>query len=191
MFQLFGLLFELVKISILGSIYASFLLLVFLVVGHFKPGSLFSKVLKKKMLFWFLSGSLISIGLFFFMFTFWGNHGLGDWARIPLDYKKQVIEVDGTRAYLQNTSYTYGDIEIEKFEFTKNFLCGKTGNTLTSYPGDYLVYNLITNEVTFYNDESTYAAFACTKGLPAINTFKNFSYHYNRYWNGWRFWLLP
>ena len=83
---LFHFIFELVKISILGCIYATLTLVTFKIIGRFKPESWFDIVSRKKLRLWFLSGLIASFGLFGFMFTYWGDHGLGDWARIPIGH---------------------------------------------------------------------------------------------------------
>jgi len=44
---LFHGIFELIKISILGCIYATLTLMTFVAIGHFKPGSWFDRVAKK------------------------------------------------------------------------------------------------------------------------------------------------
>jgi O-antigen/teichoic acid export membrane protein len=97
----FHLIFELIKISISGCAYATLTLLIFKIIGHYKPDSWFDSVSKKKLRFWFLSGHVISVGLFFFMFTYYGNHGLGDNARVPVGHFKVVRH--GGSTYIQNS----------------------------------------------------------------------------------------
>ena len=181
----FHLIFELIKISILGCVYATLALLAFKIIKHFRPNSWFDRAAKKKLRLWFLSG------LFLFMFSYWGDHGLGDWARIPLGQWKEVVQVDGTRALIQNTNYEKGnDIGIEKFQITNDFLCGKTQEHFSEYPGDYFVFNLKTNDVTFFKDKNKYETYANNNQLPQTNQFNDFYYHYKKYWSGWRFWVL-
>ena len=191
MFVLFDLVFGLIKISFLGCIYATLALLTFKLIGRYKPDSWFNRIAKRKVRLWFLSGLFISLGLFSFMFTYWGDHGLGDWARIPIGHWKEVVQVDGTRGLIQNTNYENGNgIGLENFQLTNDFLCGKTQEHLSKYPGDYILYNLETNEVTFFKDKKEYENFANENQLPLVKQFNDFNYHYNRYWRGWRFWLL-
>ena len=188
---LFNFIFEFIKISILGCLYATLTLVTFKIIGRYKVDSWFDKVSRKKLRLWFLGGLIISLGLFGYMFTYWGDHGLGDWARIPVGHWRQVIEVDGTRAAIQETNYENGNmIEIEKFEYSSDFLCGKTQEDISKYPGAYFIYDLKTNDVKFFNDKKEYELFANQKGLPMTNDFKTFSDHYSDYWGGWRFWFL-
>jgi hypothetical protein len=191
MFVLFDIIFELIKISFLGCIYATLTLFTFILIGRYNPNSWFDRISKKKLRIWFLSGLIISTGLFSFMFTYWGDHGIGDWARIPLGHWKEVVQVDGTRGLIQNTNYGIGSgIGLEKFQITNDFLCGKTQVSLSKYPGDYIVYSLETNDVTFFKDKNGYDTYANKNQLPLETHFKDFNYHYKRYWKGWRFWIL-
>lgn len=76
---LFHFIFQLIKIGILASIYASILIGIILIVGKFKKTEYLERVKLEKGKSWFSFGFLISIGLFIFSFTYWGgNHGLGD-----------------------------------------------------------------------------------------------------------------
>jgi hypothetical protein len=112
---LFHFIFELIKISILGCIYATLTLLTFKIIGHYKPDSWFDKVSKKKLRLWFLSGLVISVGLFFFMFTYFGDHGLGDSAKVPIGHFKVARQINGIDTYLQNSK---GDqLGIKNFTF--------------------------------------------------------------------------
>jgi hypothetical protein len=56
----------------------------FEIIGHYKQNSWFNRI-SKKLNFWYLSGR-ISLGLFIFTFTYYGDHGLGDNAKIPIGH---------------------------------------------------------------------------------------------------------
>lgn len=189
---LFSLIFEFVKIEILSCVYATVVFLIFKAISYYKPGSWFDNVFKKKVRLWFLNGFFASAGLFVFMFTYWGDHGLGDNERIPIGHWKQIQQVDGVYCYMQRTKNNYeNQIDISIFTITANFICAKTEKQFQDYPGEYFVYNLKNNDVIFLKNESEYNTYANVNKLPLSNTFKDFDYHYNHYWNGWRFWLLP
>ena len=83
---IFHFVFEIIKISILGSVYACLILLLFRVIAVFSPDGWFARTSEKQLNFWFKSGFLISISLFSFMFTYWGDHGLGDSSEGFLDF---------------------------------------------------------------------------------------------------------
>ena len=99
---LIHLVIELAKISILGCIYATLILIIIKIIANNKPNSWFGRLSRKKLRLWCLSGLFISGGLFFFMFTNFGDHGLGDSARIPVGHWRAIQEVNGTQAYLQD-----------------------------------------------------------------------------------------
>jgi len=81
---LFGFIFEFIKIGFLASFYAFIILLVFRRTGKTKLSSWLNKRLKNRIIFWFINGTFISIFLFIWMFTYWGEHGIGDASRIPI-----------------------------------------------------------------------------------------------------------
>jgi hypothetical protein len=183
---LFHFIFELIKISILGCIYATLTLLTFKIIGHYKPDSWFDRVSKKKLRLWFLSGLVISVGLFFFMFTYFGDHGLGDSAKVPVGHFKVVNQINGTDAYLENSK---GDqLGIKKFTFDNENLYAETQG---EFNGDYVIWNLRTDSWTYYKTKDDYLSVAKQKNYPTPESFKDFFEHYKQHWNGWRFFLLP
>lgn len=184
---LFHGIFELIKISILGCIYATLTLLTFVVIGHFKPDSWFARVSKDKWRLWVNSGLIISVGLFIFMFTYFGDHGLGDSSRVPVGHFKVVKY--GADAYLQNDK---GDqLGIINFTFDNNRLYAETQNISYEPKGDYVVWDLRTDEWTFYKTKADYLKAAIANSYPTPDKFDDFYEHYKRHWNGWRFWCLP
>lgn len=186
---LFHGIFELIKISILGCIYATTTLLIFKLIGRYKPNSWFDRASRKKLRLWFLSGLLISFGLFFFMFTYLGNHGLGDNARVPVGHWRAIHEVNGT-AYIQDEG-PISMLTMNKFIVTDDFIYGQVGEINANYKGEYFAYDLVNNEVKTFEKEKDYLDFLITKNLDTKPDYKDFSYYYSRHWNGWRFWLLP
>ncbi len=187
---LFHLIFTLVKIAILGSVYATLILLAILIIGKIKPDSWFAKISNEKKQLWFSSGFVVSILIIIYAFTYWGNHGLGDSSRIPVGHWKIIHQTD-LWAYIDNVDYGSGQLPIQEFAKTKNFICAKTGiSPIERPPGEFVIWDLKTNEVKFLSDEFEYAEFAERNKLPTISDFKKFNAHYRDYWNGWRFWLL-
>ncbi len=184
--SLFHLIFELVKISLLACFYATASLVVFKIIAYYKPGTWFETLTKKKLRFWFVSGFLISIGLFLFMCSHSGDHGLGDSAKIPLGHSKEVLEIDGTNTFLQDAGGE--QLAIGKFAFDSNNLYAETPD---NDDGNFVVWNLQTDSRTFYKTKSDYLKVAKQNNYPLPNSFEPFSLLYNDYWHGWRFWLLP
>lgn len=186
---LFHLIFELIKISILSCIYASLILLIFKIIANYKPNSWCDRISKKKLKFWFSIGLYISIFLFFFMFSHFGDHGLGDSARIPIGHSKAIQEVDGVQAYIQDEG-PISMIEIEQFKITDDFVYGYISEENGNYEGSYFIYDLVNNSIKTFSKESDYINSLKTKNLDN-NDYKDFSKYYDQYWKGWRLWLLP
>src|SRR5690554_8216401 len=81
-----GFIGSLIKIGVLSSIYALLVLGFFRIIGNIRPTSWFNKISTKKLRFWFISGFFFSVGLFFYLFSYWGFHGFGDGPRIPIGH---------------------------------------------------------------------------------------------------------
>jgi hypothetical protein len=186
---LFHFIFELIKISILASIYAAVTLLVFKTIGGYKPDSWFDRVTKKKIKFLLLSGFIISVGLFFYMFTYFGNHGLGDSARVPVGHFKVVRQINGVDSYIQNSNGE--QLGIINFAFGNDRLYAETQRDSNAKKSDYVVWDLHNNRWTFYKTKADYLMAAQQNDYPNPDLFEEFETHYRRHWLGWRFWLLP
>jgi hypothetical protein len=181
----FHFIFELVKISILGCIYATFALLIFKAASHYKPRKWMNVISPKQ--FWFLSGFVISVGLFGFMFTYWGNHGLGDSARIPIGYFKTVERINLSEPYIQNDKGN--SLLIESFITDRNHLYAKLDKYVEE--GSFLVWDLQNDKWKFYQTKDEYLKIARLNKYPLPDTFRDFEQNYSDYWHGWRLWFLP
>src|SRR5690554_2919160 len=98
---LFHFVFELIKIAILVSVYATLILLTFKLIAKYRRGSWFDRVSRNKLKFWLINGIIIFIGLFVFMLTQYGDQGLGDSARMPSGYVREIRGMNGTQSYMQ------------------------------------------------------------------------------------------
>ena len=186
---LFHGIFTIIKLAILGSIYATILLIVFRLVAKLKQDSWANKVSKKKIRFWFLSGATCSILLVIIANTHWGSHGLGDFATIPLRHGQNVNQINGTQAFIR-VQYQYGELQIGDFAKTSTYLVGETEVSTVDDPEDYFAWNLNSNEVEYFSTKEEYITFADKNNLPSPSEFKSFWEHYQDYWGGWRFWTL-
>jgi hypothetical protein len=185
----FHFIFELVKIAILSSIYAILILLIFRIISYCKPDSWFDRSTKNKPKFWFLSGFIISLGLFFYMFTYFGDHGLGDSASVPIGHFKVVRQANGVDSYIQTSQ---GDpLGILNFTFDNNRLYAETQRENSEKKGDYVVWNLQNDSWAFYKTKTDYLIAVEQNNYPPPEQFKEFWYYYKLHWHGWRFWLLP
>ncbi|MBR9922815.1 MAG: hypothetical protein GYB31_18465 [Bacteroidetes bacterium] len=182
---LFHLIFEFIKISILASAYAAIFLLVFILWGKISPNNWTQRVNAHRRGFCYTFGLGIFIILFCWMFTYWGDHGLGDSARIPIGYAKEINEINGNQAYINLKDSEDEMINIESF-FVKEDVCvGETGTK------DYFFWNLRINEIEIVSSKESYDAKALSLNLPSRAQFQTFEEAYRNHWSGWRFWLLP
>lgn len=124
--------------------------------------------------------------LFFFSFSYWGNHGMGDVARLPIGFGQAMYNIDGAWTYFSpNEEPNIVDINVEKFAVQQQQL------SIQQEGGQYIVINLQTLEQISFPDKTTYNTFAAVNNLTNSRDFKDFSTHYKEYWSGWRFYLLP
>ena len=91
-----------------------------MIIRTLKPIEYLENVKKEKKKYWFVFGLSISIGLFIYSFTYWGNHGLGDSARIPIGNFKEVGETNGTDSYIEPENYPYRAIMVHSFKKSDN-----------------------------------------------------------------------
>ena len=185
--------FEIIKICILSCFYATITLLTFLWLGKMKPNSWFKRVAEKKKKFWFLSGLFISIGLFIFMFTYWGFHGLGDGPRVPIGHGLIVDNTDWTEYGYVNEIQTNDSISVEmtKFKVTNDKLLGNLDSRFYTYKNSYFIYDMNTKYLQEFQTKKDYEDFALKNDLPLENEFMTFEQNYQKRWGGWWFWLLP
>ena len=184
---LFHFVFELIKIAILSSIYALVILFLLKGISRYKTKKFFDKIISNNVLFWFISGVIISILQFFWMFSYSGSHGLGDYARIPLGHNKEVQQMNGDWTFISPKGYEYEKFRIYSFALKGNYFVGQK----TMEAEKYYIWNLRSNEIESINSKEEYRVQANELNLPEISEFKKFYEMYNKYWGGWRFWLLP
>jgi len=189
---LIHLIFELIKISILGSLYATLLIYTLKLISKHKPNSWIDKILIMKRRIWFIIGFIVSISLFIFLFSYWGNHELGDSARIPIGYEKEILNTNWTKyANFNGVKSQEGNaIYTTKFKIDDNKLCGNYESDFYDYKNSYFVYNLKLKTLTEFNNEIEYNNYADKNELPQANELLSFEDNYGKYWYGWRFWLL-
>lgn len=182
-------LFELIKITILGFIYATILYYIYNLIPENKKPEWIKRWLKNKKRLW-LS---ISLFLLFYMFTPYGYHGLGDSARIPISFTKEISNINWTKyAQLDNIkSIEDNDIYLTRFKIVNKTLCGNLDSDFFSYQNDYFVYDIDSEKLEEFQTETDYNKFAESKKLPKSHELKSFEENYNEYWSGWRFFLLP
>jgi hypothetical protein len=190
---LFHFIFELIKISILGAIYASLTLLIFKTIVKFKPNSWFERVSQKKLKFLFLGGLIISTTLFIYMFSYWGNHGFGDGPRIPMGHGIIVDNTNWTEyGYISdiNTSDNH-KIEMTKFLVFEDKLLGNLDSWFNDFKNGFFIYDMNSQEIREFKTISEFDQYALSNNLPSSEKLLTFEVNYKNRWSGWRFWLLP
>jgi hypothetical protein len=181
--------FELLKITVLGFIYSSILYYIYNLIPENKKPEWIKTWLKTKKRLW-LS---ISLFLLFYMFTPYGNHGLGDLARIPISFSKEIININSSNygKLDEIKSSEDNDIYLTQFKKVNNILCGNLDSDFYDYQNSFFVYNIDTEKLEEFETENGYNKFAESKNLPKSNELKSFKENYSEYWSGWRFFLLP
>jgi hypothetical protein len=189
---LFHFVFELFKIAVLASVYATVVRFIIIKIARKKPSNLSSKISTHKTALWYLFGSIISVMLFAYMFSYWGDHGLGDFARIPIGHGKSIEQVNGGMTFIRPPGYEYEVLCIDDYVLSNDFLFAKTakyymrGNT-----GGIAIWDLKKNRISFLDAVKNIDTFYHNHHIKNQLKFQDFQSHYANYWNGWRFWLLP
>jgi len=190
---LFHFIFQLFKIGILALVYAFFLVGILLILGKIRPTYFLNKVKTEKKKYWFRLGFLISIGLFIFSCTYWGNHGLGDSAKIPIGHWETIGNINWTEyGYLKGQKTSDGfDIETTRFKVTNDKLSGNLDSWFYNFENSFFVLDLKTDEIIEFKTEPEFNKYAENNKLPKSNELLSFKQNYNNHWGGFRFFLLP
>lgn len=139
---------------------------------------------------WIMSYIAIYVGLFLYMFTFWGSHGLGDSARVPIAHWREIHELNCTQAYIQSDKHV-SIVLIDKFFVTDDFVYGLLTKDNENYDGLFFVYDLTSNTINTFKQEHLYVNYLKANRLELNIEYKDFDYYYSQHWHGWRFWILP
>ena len=171
----FHFLFEIVKIALLATGYSAVLFLLLYVVAEIPK-------LKFKKVRFYAIYRVVAVVLFVFMFTYYGDHGLGDDSRIPIGHWESIRASDGY-PYLEMPGHS-GQLNIGTFSLSGDIICAEADSGI-------VYYNLRSNRAVTFKREAAYITFANRYKLPLPDEFEDFYKHYREYWGGWRFWLLP
>lgn len=181
--------FELVKIALLSSFYAFILLMLIKLYGSFRPKSWLYNLTRKEAKFWRKSFVVIYLILFIWQFTYWGNHGLGDSARIPIGYGKDIRQINGLFTFIRPKGYETETFPVYAYSLNKNYCFGETDEDVSK--NQYFIWNLETNEAENYETIQEFQTRALQLKIPINTKLSTFRKGYSNYWNEWRFWLLP
>lgn len=176
MFTIFHFVFELFKIVSLAAAYTFALYVLKFLYTEIKKNS---KVKEVK----FFSLYMPVVGLMLiYSFTYYGDHGLGDEAHLPIGYG-ETIDANDNYSYV-DLNKEVNQIHVDSFSVQHDHLCLVSDNL-------FYDYHLPSGELKRFNSRDLYDAYASGHHLPKVKEFKKFSPQYAAYWNGWRFWCLP
>ncbi|GAB5417448.1 MAG: hypothetical protein Crog4KO_30300 [Crocinitomicaceae bacterium] len=124
--------------------------------------------------------------LFIWQFSYWGDHGLGDYSRVPIGYGKEIEQINSTGMYISPNGYESQMFGIKEYSIDKEYCFG----SMSKNKG-FFIWNLKTNGIQKISTYEKYMDELKSKRIQDKYVFHNFQEAYDSYWSGWRFWLLP
>lgn len=172
--QNFGL--ELLKILLLAAAYA-FIIYSLRLLASGRMRQQWFRYIK----YWHIR--LVTCGaLIVFSYTYYGDHGTTDSHYLPLGHHKTMFGTDDY-AFFRASDFSRA-MSVDSFLVRRDTLCMESG-------GSYFVYNLPTGQMKRFDNKKSYEQYASRNELPEAENFLDFKSQYNRYWHGWRRWVLP
>lgn len=187
MFALFHLIAVCMKITLLSTFYTSLVLLI-TTKGNFKLVlSQVKKIVKMKQ--FPIAYPVIWLLLFVYSFTYYGDHGLGDSAKIPIGHGKIVSSVDHTTTSIRcNNQY----IILHQFYTKEDFLYAQTlRSPFSKEINGYLIWDLKVDKYRTFDTEKEFKNFIKEKPQLVNGEFLSFHDAYYLRWGGLRALLLP
>lgn len=185
--------FTLVKITIQAAVYAGLLFALFRIIAAKRPGTWWDRVSGPGARFYPTAWVPIWIGLFFFLFSYWGFHGFGDGPRVPIGHGLFVDNTNWTEyGYIQEIKTSDGhELEMTRFLPLEGYLLGNLDSWFDSYSHAFFIYDLEQQALMEFVTEADFNAYASTHGFPPASELRTFAENYQNRWGGWWFWLLP
>ena len=155
--------------------------------------------MNQKMRFWLLTHFIISVGLFFFSFSYSQDTGIGDNSRIPIGFGQTIQNEDFQWTYfypdLSKTDSNKDELIITNYIIYDNKICAELSheNSINSR-FEFIVYDLATKHLLKFENEKEYITYADKNKLPYKNGFYNFEKHFHEYLENrafWETWLIP
>lgn len=187
MFALFHLIAVCMKITLLSTFYTSMVLLI-TTKGNFKL--VFSQVKKiVKMKQFPIAYPVIWLLLFVYSFTYYGDHGLGDTAKIPIGHGKIVSSVDHTTTTIRSHNQY---IILHQFYTKEDFLYAQTlQSPFSKEINGYLIWDLKADKYITFTNEDEFKRFIEEKPQLVNGEFISFKDAYHSHWRGLKAFLLP
>jgi energy-coupling factor transporter transmembrane protein EcfT len=188
------LVFMLIKIAIQASVYALLIIAAISFLAKFLPTAYLKNVVRNKRSSWLGLGFILSTLLLIYSFTYWGNHGLGDSARVPVGYGYAVDNINWQWSSLKGFQNDNGGyLSVSHFLTSRNTFCGKfdKDHFFYDYENAYFVLDMRSEELQEFATKEAYNKYAIKNNLPLTEELRTFEENYRHYFGGWRFWLLP
>lgn len=191
MFYLIGLVFLILKIAVQASIYSTIILFAFFIVAKTTHLSFPKKLMKHKFISWFITGFIISILFIVYAFSYWGNRGLGDYARIPIGNDYEVGNIDGASTYFEGADNPGRQAFLNRFAIYEDKLCAEFyGFNADDCKDCVIILDIYSGQTKEFHSTKEYEAYASVLHLPLKKDFKDFFANYWDYWGG-RVFFLP
>lgn len=190
---MFHFAFELVKITLLSLVYGTLLFALTQLLRKRPRHDSLDPTANAKSISWLSWFAMAWVGLFVFMFTYWGDHGLGDTAFLPIGHGKVIESINAMEhARLLDVPSSKGhEVETTLFKLRNGVVCGNLDSWFYEDTDAFFVYDPATEVLKEFPDSSSYEAYARQRALPPISELGDFMSNYHGRWGGWRFWLLP
>ncbi|MBK7666902.1 MAG: hypothetical protein IPJ32_05810 [Sphingobacteriaceae bacterium] len=108
----------------------------------------------KKFITWLICGAFISITFVAYSFSYWGDKGLGDFARIPIGNDYEIGNIDGASTYIENSNRNGKQAFINKFILAGDKICAEfQGFNSTDCENCYIVFDV--NKAEFHELHSS------------------------------------
>lgn|GEM_PF-6671060 len=155
--------------------------------------------LKYKWRFFFLSTVLFSTYFFNYSFSYWQYTGFEENPSLPIGFDQRIYSPDyeWVEFYpdLKKTEQNEDVLLITNFAVDSNFLCANISQeNRKSRKFKYIICNMATRKNIKFKTVKEFDNFALAKDLPQSKEFKDFIYHYKKYFNNKTIaqkWFLP
>ena len=191
MFALPGLIFLLLKIIFYSAVYSILLLLILSFISSRAKISWLKRVTRDRKVFFTITFLIIGFAIFKHSFSYWGDPGHGDNARIPFGNNYEVFNIDGSVTFL-NLEEDNRQLILDKFIVKDGVLYAEfKGDNSSQCESCILIFKSHNGELQILNSRESYQEIAIKDKLPNLGDFKSFMINYRSYWNANDTWFLP
>ena len=190
---LFHFVFIIFKIAILSIVYASIIFALLILINNILTINWLKLIISNQRKLMLKLVLMISILLFIWLFTYWGDHGLGDSFRIPIGNDYAITAINTTEsAFIDNLRTTCNNrVEMTKFAQIQNKVIGNLNSSFSEFKNSFFVLDISKKEVIEFQNAIELNNYSIKNDLPKSHELRDFEKNYNEYWSGWRLFLLP